>query len=134
MLSPLWEDETREPRGKRQRVGGWKQRLEVLEAEQTEASGSGGREGRASRGTPSRLAVGHLLQYADGGQSAKRLQFHMHNAVLDDMRHPMVQRLGALPAGKNASGGVRDLMRELGLTQLQTAIPAAEAHTVTRIM
>ena len=80
------------------------------------------------------MAVGHLLEYADGGQSASRLQFHMSNALSDNLRHRMVQRLAAVQPGRNAARGLRDLMRELGLTQLQTAIPPAEAHMVTRIM
>ena len=115
MLRPLCEG----PPRKRLR-GGHRQRL---------AQGEG--EEEAEVAPPSKLACGHLLEWADGDSSAQRLLFHMKNAYDDGMRHPMITRLSKIPGGKRAQEGMKALCHELGLGLLQTVLPIADAVTRT---
>ena len=120
MLSSLWSAVG----SRKRRRGGHRQRALQEEAEEESAS--------ASRPSISRLAAGHLRDYADGVQSASKMIDHMHNAVLDGMDHPMVQKLGNLQGGQNAQRSMNNLMEDLGLFNLQTVVP--EAQEVTRTM
>ena len=89
MLRRLWAREEGRYRG------GWKQRL---------AQG----EGAGEDNEPSHLCSGLLLEWADGLMSACRLQAHVERAEHDGLRHPMVQRLAALPKGRRAQQGLRN--------------------------
>ena len=82
MLRPLCEG----PPRKRLR-GGHRQRL---------AQGEG--EEEAEVAPPSKLACGHLLEWADGDSSAQRLLFHMKNAYDDGMRQTDTTKEASLKA------------------------------------
>ena len=83
MLRPLWERQTTRTRG------GWRQRLEAG-------------EGTDDDSPPSALVVGLLLDWADGNRSAWKLQRDVSNAYQDGLRHPMVQKIASVRAGRHA--------------------------------
>jgi hypothetical protein len=69
----------------RPRRGGWRQRRQQDRDEQPQEVAS-----------PSRLAMGHLLEWADGNQSAIQVQQHMANAAFDGVQDALVARLSNL--------------------------------------
>ena len=101
------------------RRGGWRQVLEAAEAD-------GQVQPRVY--TISRLAAGHLLKFSDGLQSAMEFADHMQDEVVDmsnmqQMPHPMVQRLSAIGGGQHAHPGLKSLLEGLGFTALITQLP-----------
>ena len=85
--------------------GGWRQQRQQ-DKEQ------GGRETTL----PAKLAMGHLLEWADGVQSASQVQQHMANAVHDGIDDPLVSRL-------NQIGGVSHLHSHAKLMTLVGELP-----------
>ena len=99
MLKALWLPILSAKRHQRQR-GGWRQ---------IEAAPLANDEDEVF--SISRLAAGHLLDWAEGSQSAAKLRYHMDNAAQDDKEanqrtHPMVRRLAEVRSGQNAHAGI----------------------------
>ena len=66
--------------------------------------GGGWRQARALTmiAPPSALVVGLLLDWADDNRSAWKLQRDVSNAYQDGLRHPMVQKIASVNAGRHA--------------------------------
>ena len=116
MLHPLWASS--EPPVRRR--GGWRQQLQAMAA-----------EAAAEPTSISRLAAGMLLEWADGGLSASRLQQHCSNAREDGLGHPMVQRLANMGTNQNAHNG---LMRLLGSCSIPGLITAVDSEQITHMV
>ena len=69
----------------------------------------------------SRLAIGHLMEWADGLTSAKRLRDHMFNATIDGNVDPLITRLSKVGISQNCQHGLMKLLDELGVSELITA-------------
>ena len=115
MLSALWAMPKKRPRR-----GGWRQQMEAEELD----------EDPGDRGL-SRLAAGHLLDWADGASSASKVQYHMANALADGLDHPMVRRLAGIGEGRNASTGLFKLLGDLGVKSLLTEVELARGVVYT---
>ena len=81
---------------------------------------------------PSQLALGHLLEWADGVESAVQVANHMSNAIAGGLSDPLIARL-ARHAGnttnQNCNQNMRALLEELGLMALITEIPDSPRWT-----
>jgi len=109
VFSPLYL----QPR-KRKR-GGWRQRLADEPAGSVELQ------------TPSRLALGHLLSWSEGTQSASKLRYHMADAVDDGMTDALTVRLANIAKGDGESNqhcheGLMKLLSELPTLGIITPI------------
>ena len=113
MLRALWLASTWQPR-KRQRRGGWRQRLE---------EGSGDEEEEVV----SRTVLGHLQDWSDGVSSSVGVKRHMSNSVADGMSHHMVVRLsrigGESGGEQHAHAGMMNILTQVGITDLISAVP-----------
>ena len=111
MISKLWSAEEPNPK-KRPRQGGWRQQLQRQ------------RLAEASSPQPSQLAMGHLLDCADGVTSAKKMARHMANAKADGTNIPMVLRLANIGAGgpQHASHNLFGLLEWCGIPSQLTAL------------
>ena len=111
MISKLWSAEEPNPK-KRPRQGGWRQQLQRQ------------RLAEASSPQPSQLAMGHLLDWADGVTSAKKMARHMANAKADGTNIPMVLRLANIGAGgpQHASHNLFGLLEWCGIPSQLTAL------------
>ena len=83
-------------------------------------------------GEVSKLARGHMLDFADGVISASKLVEHCHNAVSDGFTQPMVEKIGTLAPGRHAAASVVNVLREIGLSDMQTEV--ADPVFVTRYL
>ena len=116
MLRPLYE--VRSARPKARGLGGWRQRQAHLDEEGDDS---------VSTGTISRLAGGLLQDWAEGTSSASRMQFHVANAASDGMTHPMILKLASIGKGRHAQAGLRRVLAETGLEDLQTRLDVPDA-------
>ena len=93
------------------------------------ARGRGGWRQRSRSGAtapepkpPSKLALGHLLEWGDGMSSARQVGFHMANEVDDQGEncHPMVRKLASIhdrgARDTHSAGKLMDLLIDHGLT------------------
>lgn len=112
MLVPLWQRPVKRSRLR----GGWRQRLD--EADEVEA------------GSISRPAAGHLLDWSDGKTSAKRIQYHMANAIADGQSHRMIEALAGIGQAQNAQRGLLKLLEGVGIQDMQTTIESELVSTM----
>ena len=79
---------------------------------------------------PSRLAMGHLLEWADGNQSGVQVQQHMADAVFDGVTDALVDRLSKMGGGsrQHCHEHLMSLLGELPLMNVVTPL-ASRAWT-----
>ena len=83
----------------------------------------------ANEPQPSKLAMGHLLDWADGVTSSAKLWKHMDNALQDGITLPMIQRLASIGSGgsRHASQNMFNLLEKCGVQGLLTIL--VDSHT-----
>ena len=122
MFANLYERPT-----KRRKVsGGWRQRA----AREDAASDD---DLPASRPV-SKLALGHLLDWADGVSSAAHVNRHMRHAVHDGLDDPLIKRIasvGSEGSTQNCHAGLMGLMADAGYT---TYISTVENSSWTHVV
>ena len=117
MFEPLCApiDPPRPPRG------GWRQQL--------------GQAAAARLPAPSRIALGHLREWGDGFESSSKFGWHLHNAVMDDVKHPMVLRLANCYKEESTNGRTAEqLLRELEQAGLDHPIISVPGTVISHIV